>query len=145
MPSLKRPASTRVVRQSGYRTPFQFFLALFLSGNSPSIWRLRLIEACQELPLRVLEHIPTIGPCRFYFIQSEVALNDDLRMLAHWILFRDILQKRFDIQKHLDAFLTTFEDLVYVGQFQIQHFLETMVRTGQYAISIISTIVDPFV
>ena len=80
---MKRLALTRVVRQSGYRTPFQMFLALFLSGNAPSIWRLRLIEACQELPLRVLEDIPTIGPCRFYFFQTEAALNDHFRMLAH--------------------------------------------------------------
>lgn len=67
MPAMKRPASARVARQSGYRTPFQLFLALFLAGNAPSIWRLRLIEAIQELPPRVVENIPTIGPCRFYF------------------------------------------------------------------------------
>ena len=107
------------------------FLALFLSGNAPSIWRLRSIEASQELLLRVLQDIPIIGPCRFYFIQTEAALNDHFRMLAHWILFRDILYKRIDVQKHLDTFLTTFGDLVYAGQFQLHHFLDTMVHTRQ--------------
>lgn len=112
---MKWLAFTRVVRQSGYRTPFPFFLALFLAGNALSMWRLRLIEAVQELPPRVLENIPTIGPCRFYFIQTEAALNDHFRMLVHWIFFRDILHKRIDIQKNLDAFVTTFGDLIYAG------------------------------
>ena len=61
-------------------------------------------------------------------------MNDHFRMLAHWILFRDILYKRIYVQKHLNIFLTTFGDLVYTGQFQFHYFLDTMVHIKQYNI-----------
>ena len=50
-------------------------------------------------------------------MQIEAALNNYFRILAHWIFFRDILYKKINIQKNLDAFVTIFRDLVCTGQF----------------------------
>ena len=144
MPSLKCPASTRVVRQSGYRTPFQFFLALFLSGNSPSIWRLRLN--------RSVSRVATSGARKYSNYRA-------VQILFHSI--RGCIERRPSDVGTLDTLSRFFTKKVWYPETSrcISHNMwgfglcgtisdpTLFGNNGSYrtAISIISTIVDPFV